>query len=107
MKPTTCSLAVLILGALIVSCLVSSMPDLYSGDPGAGEQGTAPPAVLESIDLSGTRDGDSPEDYGFIVGIIDTTYTLFQGLRFTYRTTADPKKYTVQLRNLSVLPIDP
>jgi hypothetical protein len=40
-----------------------------------------------------------------MLGMVDTTYELFQGVRFTYRTTAEPKNYTIQLRNLSVLPI--
>jgi hypothetical protein len=41
-----------------------------------------------------------------MIGIVDTSYELFNGIRFTYRTTAEPKYYTVQLRNLSVLPIE-
>ena len=36
----------------------------------------------------------------------DETYTVFNGVTFTYRTTADDKNYTVQVRDLSVLPID-
>ena len=258
MKPITYGLAVLILGAFAVSCSVSGVPDVYSGDPGPD-----PLVGLEAIDLSDAQDGDSPEEYGYIVGndgdglpgfvirdgviesagtaggwlnldspdftidrseqggvvvnwevryieslpdrsrerskfyikltdaddlelygfeykpflndgdnreaslivygddpgsgaddvktsanqtdvtpsgseapwlsfrmelldtgevtvyydydgsgwiemlsIVDTTYTVFQGIRFTYRTTADPQNYTIQLRNLSVLPID-
>jgi hypothetical protein len=47
------------------------------------------------------------DGYGWIelIGIVDANYANFNGIRFTYRTTADPEYYTVQLRNLSVLPI--
>ena len=36
----------------------------------------------------------------------DDTYTVFNGVTFTYRTNADDKNYTIQVRDLSVLPID-
>jgi hypothetical protein len=48
------------------------------------------------------------DGYGWteMIGIVDTSYNIFNGLRFTYRTTPEPRYYRVQLRNLSVLPID-
>ena len=47
------------------------------------------------------------DGYGWVelLGMVDSSYMLFNGICFTYRTTAEPQYYTLQFRNLSVLPI--
>lgn len=60
--------------------------------------------ILDTGEITVYYDYDG---YGWkeMIVMIDTSYTYFNGIRFTYRTTAEPKYYAVQLRNLSVLPI--
>ncbi|MEM8608296.1 MAG: Ig-like domain-containing protein [Myxococcota bacterium] len=38
--------------------------------------------------------------------LTDETYTEFSRVTFTYRTTAEPKNYPIEVRNLSVLPLN-
>jgi hypothetical protein len=84
MKMLAYGLVVAILGVLAVSCSLSEVPlddlnkEIVKGstepgepkekEPGSGE-GADPVIGLEPVDLSGALDGDSPEQYGLIVGL--------------------------------------
>ena len=46
------------------------------------------------------------DDVVFMAGLSDSSHFLFSKVRFTYRTTADAKNYTIQIRNLSVMPLE-
>jgi hypothetical protein len=46
------------------------------------------------------------DDVVFMSGVTDSNHSLFSKVKFTYRTTNDAKNYTIQIRNLSVLPLE-
>ena len=46
------------------------------------------------------------DDVVFMTGLTDSSHALFSKVKLTYRTTADAKNYTIQIRNLSVLPLE-
>jgi len=46
------------------------------------------------------------DDVPFMTGLPDSSHSLFSKVNFTYRTTADARNYSIQIRNLSVMPLE-
>lgn len=72
-------------------------------DPVFTPTGAAAPWVNFKLELLDTGEVKLLIDDVEFMSTTDTTYTVFHGVTFTYRTDADAKNYTIQLKNLSVL----
>lgn len=73
-------------------------------DPSFTPTGSSAPWINFKLELYDTGEIKLRIDDIEFMSTTDDDYQVFEGVTFTYRTTADAKNYTIQIRNMSVLP---
>jgi hypothetical protein len=74
-------------------------------DPSFTPSGASAPWINFKWKLTSAGDIELLIDDVQFMAVADATYSEFSQLRFTYRTGSGSKAYTIQIRNLSVLPL--